>query len=133
LQTNKNTRKWSQYRILLVDDEPDITWCFNIVLKDSGFIVDAFNDPLLALSSFKKGLYNMALIDVKMPKMNGFELYHEIRKLDGNVKVSFMSAFDIPVEDLKAVTSILNDKPPPILKKPILIDDLVSSVKTVLE
>jgi DNA-binding response OmpR family regulator len=118
---------------LLVDDEPDITWCFNIVLEDSGFIVDSFNDPLKALSSFKRGLYNMALIDIKMPKMNGFELFREIRKIDNNVKVSFMSAFDIPMEDLKAVAPSLNEKTPPILKKPVLVDDLVSSVKSRLE
>ncbi|MBA3977178.1 MAG: response regulator [Nitrosopumilus sp.] len=121
--------KWSQFRILLVDDEPDITWCFNIVLEDNGFVVDSFNDPLLALSSFKKGLYSLALIDIKMPKMNGFELYREIRKIDDNVKISFMSAFDIPIEDLKAVVPSLNEKAPPIIKKPVLVDDLVSSVK----
>jgi len=129
LQSNKSTIKWSQFRILLVDDEPDITWCFNIVLEDNGFVVDSFNDPLLALSSFKKGLYSLALIDIKMPKMNGFELYREIRKIDDNVKISFMSAFDIPIEDLKAVVPSLNEKAPPIIKKPVLVDDLVSSVK----
>ncbi len=129
MQSNKSTIKWSQFRILLVDDEPDITWCFNIVLEDNGFVVDSFNDPLLALSSFKKGLYSLALIDIKMPKMNGFELYREIRKIDDNVKISFMSAFDIPIEDLKAVVPSLNEKAPPIIKKPVLVDDLVSSVK----
>ncbi len=129
MQSNKSTIKWSQFRILLVDDEPDITWCFNIVLEDNGFVVDSFNDPLLALSSFKKGLYSLALIDIKMPKMNGFELYREIRKIDDNVKISFMSAFDIPIEDLKAVVPSLNEKALPIIKKPVLVDDLVSSVK----
>jgi DNA-binding response OmpR family regulator len=96
-------------------------------------MVDSFNDPLMALSSFKKGLYSMALIDVKMPKMNGFELFREIRKIDNNVKVSFMSAFDIPMDDLKAVVPSSIEKPPQILKKPVLVDDLVSSVKSRLE
>ena len=89
-------------KILLVDDEPDITLPFSIVLEDNGFIVNAFNDPLLARSSFKQGLYALALIDIKMPKMNGFELYREIRKLDDKVKVCFMTAFDIQKEDIKA-------------------------------
>ncbi len=129
LQSNKSTTEWNQYRILLVDDEPDITWCFNVVLEDSGFVVDSFNDPLLALSSFRKGLYNLALIDIKMPKMNGFELYREICKIDDNLKISFMSAFDIPTEELKTAIPSLNEKVPPIIKKPVLVDDLVSTVK----
>ncbi len=60
------------YRILLVDDEPDITMSLNRVLEDNGFEVDAFNNPVLALSSFKQGLYALTLIDFAMPKMNGF-------------------------------------------------------------
>jgi PleD family two-component response regulator len=82
LQDNKNTIKKYPYRILLVDDEADISLTFSIVLEDNGFVVNAFNDPLLALSSFKQGLYALALIDIKMPKMNGFDLYRQIRKLD---------------------------------------------------
>jgi DNA-binding response OmpR family regulator len=58
---------------LLVDDEPDITLPLNIGLEDYGFAVDAYHDPLLALSSFKIGLYRMAILDLKKPKMNGFE------------------------------------------------------------
>jgi DNA-binding response OmpR family regulator len=69
-----------------VDDEPDITLTFSLALEDDGFVVDAFNDPPLALLSFKHGLYPLALIDIKMPKMNGFELYREIRKLDDKIK-----------------------------------------------
>ena len=80
MQNNSNITKSIQRRILLVDDEPDITLSFNIVLEDNGFVVDAFNDPLLALSSFKQGIYDLALLDIKMPKMNGFELCGEIKK-----------------------------------------------------
>jgi two-component system, OmpR family, response regulator ChvI len=69
--------------LFVVDDEPDITLAFSMGLEDSGFVVDAFNDPLLALEVFKaqKKSYDLALIDVKMPKMNGFELFKEIRKV----------------------------------------------------
>ena len=108
MQSNKSTIKWNQFRILLVDDEPDITWCFNIVLEDNGFMVDAFNDPLLALSSFKKGLYSLALIDIKMPKMNGFELSGEIRKLDEKVRISFISAFDIYKDTQSGINTYFN-------------------------
>ena len=122
--------------LLVVDDEPDITLAFSMGLEDSGFTVDAFNDPLSALESFKeeKKSYALALLDINMPKMNGFELYKEIRKIDDKVKVCFVTAFDIQREeedDLKAVDT-LNDEKPAIIRKPITIDDLVKRVNAEL-
>ena len=122
--------------LLVVDDEPDITLAFSMGLEDSGFTVDAFNDPLSALESFKeeKKSYALALLDVNMPKMNGFELYKEIRKIDDKVKVCFVTAFDIQREeadDLKAVGT-LDDEKPAIIRKPITIDDLVKRVNAEL-
>jgi DNA-binding response OmpR family regulator len=100
--------------LLVVDDEPDITLAFSMGLEDSGFEVDAFNDPLLALEALKKQKksYDLALIDVKMPKMNGFELFKEIRKVNDKVKVCFATAFDIQEEeeDLKAMATTSIDK-----------------------
>ena len=86
-------------RILVVDDEIDITTVYTVALQDNGFKVDAFNDPLQALSDFKSGIYSLVLIDYKMPKMNGFELYQEIRKVDTKVKVCFITAFDVYHEE----------------------------------
>jgi DNA-binding response OmpR family regulator len=112
----------SKKRILLVDDEFDITFALSMGLEDNGFVVDTFNDPLLALQSFKqkeknkKESYALALIDIKMPKMNGFELYNEIRKIDD--KVCFITAFDIKKEDVKC-----------LIRKPVFIGDLVKRVR----
>jgi DNA-binding response OmpR family regulator len=78
-------------RILLIDDERDITLAFRAGLEDKGFIVETFNDPQEASSNFKVGLYDLLLVDVKMPKMNGFELYQEMEKIDNKVKVCFIS------------------------------------------
>ena len=122
--------------LLVVDDEPDITLAFSMGLEDSGFTVDAFNDPLSALESFKeeKKSYALALLDVNMPKMNGFELYKEMRKIDDKVKVCFVTAFDIQREeadDLKAVGTS-NDEKPAIIRKPITIDDLIKRVNAEL-
>jgi DNA-binding response OmpR family regulator len=61
-------------RILLVDDEPDITSVTKRGLKSNGFEVNAFTDPVEALSNFKTGIYDLLLLDAKMPKIDGFEL-----------------------------------------------------------
>jgi DNA-binding response OmpR family regulator len=78
--------------ILIVDDEPDITSSLKITLEDNGFEVDSFNDPILALENFRKRLYSLLILDIKMPKMNGFELYTKIKKIDDKVRVCFLTA-----------------------------------------
>ena len=79
LSTNPST---DNKRILLVDDEPDVTVTFKMGLESKGYKVDAFNDPDEALANFKMGMYNLLLLDIKMPKMNGFQLYEELEKMD---------------------------------------------------
>jgi CheY-like chemotaxis protein len=79
-------------KILIVDDETDLTLAFKLLLKLEGFEVDTFNDPVLALSKFTSNYYDVALLDIKMPKMDGFSLYREITKRDNKVKVYFLTA-----------------------------------------
>ena len=69
-------------RLMAVDDEADITFTLKKELEQSGFSLDVFNDPITALSNFKPEYYDLILLDVKMPEMNGFELYQEIQKKD---------------------------------------------------
>jgi CheY-like chemotaxis protein len=75
----------------------------------------------------------MAILDIRMPKMNGFELGDKIRKLDDKIKISFMSAFDIPEENLKTTAPTLYEEKPLIIRKPISLDDFVSRIKEKLE
>ena len=79
-------------RILLVDDESDVCLALEKVLDENGFTVDSYDDPLLALEKFRANLYDLVILDIKMPEMNGFALYREIKKLDKKVKACFLTA-----------------------------------------
>jgi DNA-binding response OmpR family regulator len=122
----KNDKK----RILLVDDELDITITFRMVLESNGFLVDTFNDPQGALSNFKADLYDLLLIDIKMPKMNGFELYQEIEKIDDKVKVCFITAFEVYYKSLRELFPVT--KVDCFIKKPVTSDELVERIRTEL-
>ena len=118
-------------RILLVDDESDITIAFRMSLESNGFIVDTFNDPQGALSNFKAGVYDLLLIDIKMPKMNGFELYQEIERIDNKVKVCFITAFEVYYKSLRELFPTTNVDC--FIKKPITTDELVQRIRTELD
>ena len=88
-------------RVLIVDDEPDLNITLKMVLEENGFKVDSFTDPLSALENFKgesAGMYDLLILDMKMPQMNGFELYRQIRKIDDKVKVCFLTAGEMDYE-----------------------------------
>jgi two-component system catabolic regulation response regulator CreB/two-component system response regulator ChvI len=78
--------------ILIVDDDPDIATTLKISLEDNGFVVESFYDPILALDNFRKRSISLLILDIKMPKMNGFELYIKIKKIDDKFRVCFMTA-----------------------------------------
>ena len=120
-------------RVLVVDDEPDINLTFKTGLEANGFIVDAFSDPVLALSNFKPGVYDLLLLDVRMPQINGFELYEKFRKIDSNVKACFITAHDVYYQSLKEIfpasKEMLLSGAKGVLRKPISIDDLIETVE----
>jgi len=100
-----------------------------MILEDNGFAVDSYNDPIHALSSFKSGIYAIAILDIRMPGMNGFELSQELRKVDNKIKILFMTAYDIHDEGInQSKLKVLKEKPI-ILKKPISLNDLVYKIK----
>jgi DNA-binding response OmpR family regulator len=114
-------------RILVVDDEPDITFTLQVGLEDGGFDVDAFIDPELVLSSFKPGLYDLVLIDIMMPKIDGFVLYERLKIVDPSVKVCFLTASEIYREEIREVKhSTLNKDL--FLQKPISTEDLIMEI-----
>jgi DNA-binding response OmpR family regulator len=119
-------------RILAVDDSPDITLTVMVGLEASGpFEVQTFNDPGLALSSFRPGLYDLALLDMRMPKMYGHELYDKMKKIDGRLKVCFMTATYLNYEALRAAFPTIEIEC--YIQKPVEIKDLVRRINAELE
>ena len=80
-QESNKSKSMTKGKILIVDDEPDITESFGLALEDSGFEVDKYNDPAVALASFKPTVYGLLILDIKMPKMDSFELYDKLKKM----------------------------------------------------
>ena len=119
-------------RILLVDNEDDNNIVFKMALEDDGFEVDIYiyNDSLLELSNFKDDLYDLVILDINIPKMNGYELYKEIRKIDSKVKVCFLSASEIYDKNLQKVSPPSDVKC--FISKPIQMNDLIRTVKAEL-
>jgi DNA-binding response OmpR family regulator len=113
--------------VMVVDNEYDIAFTLHAGLEDGGFGVDAFTDPELALSSFKPGLYDLVLIDIKMPKIDGFVLYELLRTVDPGVKVCFLTASEMYHEEVREVEHCALNKNL-FLQKPISNEDLVREI-----
>jgi DNA-binding response OmpR family regulator len=113
-----------KYKVMIVDDEQDITTIFKMGLENNQFIVTTFNDPIQALSKFRPGLYDLLILDIRMPGMDGFQLYRKIRAVDNKVKVCFLTAFDESRGEFRSSFPFL-DEVKCYLKKPITIRDLV--------
>ena len=78
--------------ILIVDDDEDLTNLYETFLKYDGYKVDSFTDPTHALYSFRKDIYDLVLLDLKMPKMSGVELSQELQNIDPNLFYRFITA-----------------------------------------
>ncbi|HET6800546.1 MAG TPA: response regulator [Nitrososphaeraceae archaeon] len=117
-------------RVLIVDDEPDVNLALRIVLEDNSFIVDSFNDPLQALENFKANLYDLIILDIKMPKKDGFEVYKEILKIDNKVKVCFLTAGDINYRSLKETFPTLEENQ--FIRKPIENIELIKQIHKII-
>ena len=118
-------------RILLVDDEHDINLTVRLILEEKGFKVDSFTDASQALENFTAGVYDLVILDVKLPGIDGFSLHEKIKKLDDKARICFLTAAD------KAYYEILKKHYPSIkencvIYKPVDNESLLELIKSVL-
>ena len=135
----QQTRRSQSKRVLIIDDNPDITLTFKQALEaendKSGnktfFKVFTYNDTIQALAEFRPNFYDLLLIDVNIPKMNGFEFSRQILEMDVNVKVCYITAAEINLQALREQFPTLSIGC--FIKKPIGVEDLVRRVRAELE
>jgi DNA-binding response OmpR family regulator len=121
-----------QKRILIIDDEEDVAISLSKVLEQYGFMTYFFIDPVLAYSNFKGGQYDLVILDIKMPEIDGFYLYKKIREIDSRIKICFLTATEFFHEQIRKEQG-LDFKQETFLRKPIEIENLVHSIEKLLK
>jgi two-component system, OmpR family, response regulator ChvI len=118
-------------KILLVDDESDVVSTFQMILEMNGFEVEAYTSPISALSNFRPDKFGLLILDIRMPVMNGFELFKKIKEIDNRVQACFITAYEDYREEFKESFPML-DEAKYFIRKPKAIEDLVNHVATIL-
>src|ERR671914_210946 len=131
MNSDHQNKPQKQKKILAVDDEPDLTKLCSLALEYHGFKVDTFNDPQEALSNYKPGYYDLVILDIKMPEMDGFELYDEIKKKDHKAKVCFLTASELYYEEFRKGAYNAIDKCL-FIRKPIENEELLGEVNKII-
>lgn len=130
----KSTRRSSPFRIMLVDDEKDILSTVKRGLESNNtFKVDTFPSGEAALQAFEshpENYYDLVITDIRMPKMNGFELYRSIKEKNPSMKIAFITAFEINKEEFNKVMPSVNVID--FISKPVSISNLITKLKTML-
>ncbi len=124
---NKKNKK-----ILFVDDEPDLLYSIKWVLEVNGFVVDSYTDPTLALSNFKPRLYDLLILDIKMPKMNGLDLYQKMNEIDINVKICFLTASELFYEEYRRMEAHPWLDKAYFIQKPFRAEQLIRKINEIL-
>jgi CheY-like chemotaxis protein len=124
-------------RVMTVDDEHDVIYCLKACLEETRLVqVDGYVDPILALANFKPSTFDLVILDIRMPVMNGFQLYQKLKSIDDNVKVCFLSAVhdlsDYEEDYPDIINAIEKDKMKCFLDKPVGSEQLKTLVKNII-
>ncbi|HYT46437.1 MAG TPA: response regulator [Methylomirabilota bacterium] len=130
IKENKNNQ--DKKKILIVDDDPDICVTLRKIFEQNGFMADSFIEPLLALENFKAGLYDLLLLDIKMSQMGGFQLHQEMKKIDKEVKVCFLTATEMDFEKFRKVKEFYVLDKERFLRKPIESKEIIKEITEIL-
>jgi DNA-binding response OmpR family regulator len=130
LTTSENDKK--SKRILLIDDEQDIVYLLKIVLRNNGFEVDSYTDPILALSNFKPGLYDLLLLDMRMPGINGSDLHQKMKEIDYNVRTCFLTASEQFYEEYRRLDAHPRLGKEHFIQKPFRTEELIRQINEIL-
>ena len=112
---------------MVVDDELDICLVLKIVLEKTGFLVDSYYNPILALDEFKSSFYDLIILDIQMPDITGLQLYREIKKRDINAKICFLTASEAIFDTADKFSPVYT-----FIKKPIGNEELIRVVNNLL-
>ena len=120
--------------ILLIDDELDIIFTIKNILEDNGFKVDSFTDPISALDNYQINFYDLVILDLKMPKMDKFQLYTKIREKDPKVKICFLTAIATFNEEFRKTRLVLGKtiNEDYFIQKPIKNEDLIKKLTSIM-
>ena len=116
----------------MIDDEPDIIYSIKRVLEINEFLVDSYTDPTLALSNFKPGLYDLLLLDIKMPKISGLDLYQKMNEIDSSVKICFLTASELFYEEYRRLDAYPSLDKAYFIQKPFRSEDLIHKLNEIL-
>ena len=116
----------------MVDDEPDIIYSIKRLLEVNGFVVDSYTDPTLALSNFKPRLYDLLILDIKMPNMNGLDLYQKMKEIDSNVKICFLTASELFYEEYRRLDAYPSLDKAYFVQKPFRSEELIRKINEIM-
>ena len=131
INAENNNSSVKRQNIMIVDDEDDINLLFTMLLCDEGYNVEAFTDPEIAIMKFEEGFYDLLIVDILMPKMNGFQLCEKLVDLDANIRVCFLSGGEMNQEAIREIYPRISLGC--FIKKPVGANELIERVNSQLD
>ena len=134
IEENVKTSTTKCKNILIVDDESDITFTIKNILEDNGFQVDSFTNSISALDNYQNNFYDLVILDIKMPKIDGFQLYTKIREQDPKAKICFLTASELYYEEFRKMHHELGETigEDYFIQKPINTKDLIKQLTRIM-
>ena len=129
----RSQRSRSRNKILLVDDEPDICMVYQMVLQGAGYECKSYTDSVKVLEEFKPNCYDLIILDIKMPVLNGFELCKKIREVDNSIQIIFTTAGGEYYEEIRRQTYPEMNNKFIYIQKPIENQELIQIVNIITE